>query len=377
MPKKLLLVLLLAAAPPAAADPVDRDAGRTLGTNRFAAGDTVTFSERIAGSLFAAGAEVTVEGPVGGDAFLAGAHVTVRGSIGRRLNAAGAHLIVSGNVEHNARLAGGVVEVERGARLGRRVSMAGGNLLMAGEAGGDLQMAGGAAVLNGNVGGDADVAAGNIRIGSDARIQGRLRYRSDHEIVVDPGAQIAGGIEHVAGMAHGFGWRDGAGFARHGIGRGPSWVSGCLVLGALLLWLAPAFFADTSRLVRGTAPLSIVVGRAAVIAVPALSLLLLVTVIGIPLALLALAFYAVWLLLGYLAGAVALGDFALSKLAPARAGSAGWRILGLLVALVALAFVRQLPLLGGLAASLVFLAGVGALCLRVFRYPRPAVAAGV
>ena len=375
MPSKLLLALLLAAAPLAFADPLGEGVGHTLGTNRFAAGDAVIVTAPTAGSLFAAGAEVTIDSPVAGDAFLAGAHIEVRGPIARRLNAAGALLIVSGSVEHNARLAGATIEVRPGARLGRRVSMAGESLSMAGAVAGDLQMAGRDVRLNGSVGGDVDLVAARIEIGSETRVQGHLRYRSDHEIIVAPGAQIAGGIERVADFRHRFGWRDSLGHARLGIGRGPSWVSGCLLLGGLLLWLAPGFFADTSRLARSAAPLSLTLGLSAVVAVPIIAVMLMVSVIGIPLALLAVALYAAWLLLGYLVGAVALGDFALAQLAPARATATGWRIFGLLLALVTLAFVREVPLRGGLAVALVFLAGVGALCLKVFRHRQPTDAA--
>ena len=374
MPKNLLLAVLLAAAPLAAADSIDDGVGHTLGSNRFAAGGSVTVSAPTAGSLFAAGARVTVEAPVDGDAYLAGAHIELRAPIARRLTAAGAQLIVSGNVEHNAWLAGASVEVRPGARFGRRVAMAGGALSMAGAVAGDLQMAGGEAVLNGSVGGDAEIAAARIEVGPEARIDGRLRYRSDHEIIVAPGAQIAGGIERTTRRGSGFDWRDRSSFARHGFPRGPSWVTGCLLFGALLLWLAPGLFADTSRLARSAWPQSIGLGLVTVVAVPIVAVMLFITVIGIPLALLALALYVVWLLLGYLVGAVAVGDFALGHLAPGRAGSTGWRILGLLLALVALAFVREVPVIGGLAVTLVFFAGVGALCLRVFRHSRPPAA---
>ncbi len=374
MPKNLLLAVLLAAAPLAAADPVEDGIGHTLGSDRFAAGGSVTVSAPTAGSLFAAGARVTVEAPVAGDAYLAGAHIDLRAPIARRLTAAGAQLIVSGNVEHNAWLAGASVEVRPGARFGRRVAMAGGELSMAGTVAGDLQMAGGEVVLNGGVGGDAELAAARIEVGPEARIEGRLRYRSDHEIIVAPGAQIAGGIERTTRGGSAFDWRDRSGFARNGFPRGPSWVTGCLLFGALLLWLAPGLFADTSRLARSAWLQSIGLGLATVFVVPVVAVMLFITVIGIPLALLTIPMYVVWLLLGYLVGAVAVGDFALGHLAPGRTGSTGWRILGLLLALVALAFVRELPVIGRLAVALVFFAGVGALCLRVFRHSRPTAA---
>ena len=106
------------------------------------------------------------------------------------------------------------------------------------------------------------------------------------------------------------------------------------------------------------------------IAVPIIAAVLIITLIGIPLGLLAIALYFAVLLLGHIVAAVALGDYALGRWLPARAGAGLWRVLGFLAALAALWLVRHVPLVGGLVAMLVFLVGVGALSLRVLR-PAP------
>ncbi len=374
MLRRLVLLTLLAAAPLAAtdADPADDDSvEHSVGSDYFAAGRAVSLGGTVAGDVFAAGGRVTVDGPVAGDAFLAGAHVDVRGPIDKGLYAAGGSVVASGSVRQNARLVGGSVEVTPGARFGGALSMAGESLSFAGTADSYLQMAGRNATVSGTVGGDAEISASRIEIGPGAHIAGRLRYRSDREPVVAAGAEIGGGLERLPGSPRAWSWDEGAHHALRGVGRG-LWFGGSFVLGALLLLLAPGFLASTSRQASAEWPLCLGVGFGVLVAVPVAAVLLLITLIGIPLGLLAIALYAVVLLLGHVVAAVAVGDYALGRWLPVRAGAVGWRVLAFLGALIALWLVRHVPLVGGLVALLVFVTGVGVLSLRAVRPAPPA-----
>jgi hypothetical protein len=376
MQLRLFLLAMLAAAPLAAADSGSADddgVAHSVGSDRFAVGGTVRLAGPVAGDALAAGGRVTLDGPVAGDAFLVGAHVEVRGPVDKDLFAAGASVVASGSVSHDARLVGGTVEVTPGARVGGGLSMDGQTLSFAGTTEGDLRMTGRDATVSGTVGGDVEISAARVEIGPAARIAGALRYRSDREPVIAAGAQIAAGLERLPGSPHAWTWREGAHHALRGVGRG-IWFSGTFVLGVLLLLLAPGYLAGTSRVAVAEWPLCLGVGFGILVAVPVVAALLVITLIGIPLALLAIASYAVVLLLGHVVAAVAVGDYALGRWAPARSAAAGWRVLGFLAALVALGLLRHVPLVGGLVALLVFLAGVGALSLRAVR-PQASAAA--
>jgi cytoskeletal protein CcmA (bactofilin family) len=375
MSRSLFLLILLAVAPLAAsASDATNDEGieQSVGGDHFAAGRAVSLDGSIAGDAFAAGGEVTVDGPITGDAYLTGAHVEMRGSVGQGLYAAGALVAVSGRVKHDARLVGGTVEVSPAARFGGALSMAGRTLSMAGITDGNLRMVGRDVTVSGGVGGDAEISAAHIEIGPSARIAGKLRYRSEREPAIADGAQIGGGLERLPGTYRAWTWREGSHDGIDGTGRG-AWLGGSFVFGVLLLLLAPDFLRGTSRIAASEWPLSLGVGMAMLVAVPFVAVLLLITLIGIPVALLAIALYALLLLLGHIVAVVAVGDYALGRWAPARAQSAGWRVLGLLGALVALGVARHVPLVGGLVTLLVLLTGIGALSLYVVR-PKPAAA---
>jgi hypothetical protein len=108
------------------------------------------------------------------------------------------------------------------------------------------------------------------------------------------------------------------------------------------------------------------------ICIPVVSVIWLVTLIGIPLGLLSIAAYLALLMLGYVAAAAALGDWLLKRLQPGHVGVVRWRIAAAIGGIFLLALLGQVPLLGGLVALAAMLLGVGALGLQMQRTAQPA-----
>jgi hypothetical protein len=106
--------------------------------------------------------------------------------------------------------------------------------------------------------------------------------------------------------------------------------------------------------------------------VPVLSLLLVLTIIGIPLALFSLALYLAVFPLAYVAAAAGLGDWALHRWQAAHVAAPRWRIAAAAVVLLLLMPLGRVPWLGMLVPFVLLLAGLGALLLA-WRRPRPAV----
>jgi hypothetical protein len=103
-------------------------------------------------------------------------------------------------------------------------------------------------------------------------------------------------------------------------------------------------------------------------------LILFITVIGVPLALLSLLLYVMLLPLGYVSSAIALGQWGLARWKSQAAGHLGWRIGAACLALVLLALLGAVPWLGGLVALAALLIGLGAIVLQI--RPRKAAAPG-
>jgi len=335
----------------------------SFGDSRLSAGDEVILDEFVPGNAFLAGGRVHLSDRVGGTAVVTGGEVDVTGSVGRNLYASAGDLRIGGEVEGKVRAAGGKVRITRDAMLHDNVALAGGSVEVEGHIGEDLRAYGESIVINGVVGGDLKMAGESIRIGPEARIVGRVEYKSGGRINIDPQARLAQGIEEIDEDRR---WL-------RKIGRGATVVGGItislgmVVLGALLILGLPGFSREAAARLRREPLQSGGMGCVMLIGVPFAIIILLITVIGIPLALMLAFGYVVLLMLGYLTAAIFVGDTVLERWGAGKLGSLGWRLLFMFLALVLLAIVRQMPLIGGLVIFLLFVAGIGAFTMQSWK----------
>ncbi|MGH8203222.1 MAG: hypothetical protein ACREU4_14045, partial [Burkholderiales bacterium] len=139
-----------------------------------------------------------------------------------------------------------------------------------------------------------------------------------------------------------------------------------VLLGAILVLGMPQFSREAAAAIRSRPGQALGLGIAMLVGVPVALVALIVTIIGIPLAVLLAFAYGALLMLGWLIAAIFLGDLALERIDAAKLGSVWWRALFMLLAIVAIAIVRQVPVAGPIACWLLFLAGVGAFTLRAW-----------
>jgi cytoskeletal protein CcmA (bactofilin family) len=367
---KYLLIALLLALPILAWVSVAHAQSFRSGNNV-----TVASGQVVNSTLFATGQTVDIAGTVNGDVFCAGQSVTVSGRVNGDVICAGQDLTVTGTVTGDVRLAG--QQVTLGAAVGGNATIGAETYSQTsnGKVDGDLSVGANQATLNGRVG--RDVAAGgttlivanvvgrnvqfagtNVKLASNARVGGSINYTSNNTLQKSNGAIVAGSVTKHAPSSKQekhvwpFSWL----FALY------IFVS-CLIAALLLVLLFPRMFEHTARTARAHMGKTFLVGLLASIIVPALLMVLLVTIIGIPFALLA---GLIWLLLGILAtptAAYLLGHYILS-------GSRN-AILIMLVGAAILFLLYLLPFIGFLVWLLAEWFGLGALLLQSRRVGMP------
>lgn len=315
----------------------------------------------IRGNEFRAGGHVEFDERVNRSAFLGGGNVSVRGAVGRDLYAAGGEVRLEGEVDGSARMAGGTLRIEPQALVTGDAILAGGSIAVDGSVVGNLRAFGERIVVNGRVGGDLQLAGERLRLGPDARISGQVSYRSGDDLVIEPGAQVGGGVKRITGDRA---WRRAARGAA--IAGGVTLSLGILLLGAILVLAMPRVSREAAASIRQQPWQVLGLGFAMLVGVPVALALLVVTIIGIPLAVLLAFAYGALLILGYLVGALFVGDLALGRIDAAKLDSVWWRVLFMLLAIVALAFAKAVPVVGPLASLILFLAGLGALTRRAW-----------
>jgi cytoskeletal protein CcmA (bactofilin family) len=363
-------VHLIATMPePAAADEqatlmADNASTQASADNAYLAGFGLRPAGPVGGDLFAAGCPVSIDQPVGKDAVIAGCDVYVRALVGEDLRIAGGQVTVEGKVGGEALVTGGKITLTSAADIVGRAWLSGGEVNVMGRIGKELKLYAGKATIAGEIDGDARVVAQEIIMLPGAKIKGALTYISQDEIKLEPNAQVLGKLTREATPES---WRDAGGWHRHTGGIWPLWLLGLIGAGALFILGFPAF-TQAAQANVGSAPWkSLALGAGVLFAGPPLAIILLITVIGVPLALALLASYANLLLAGYLTSANFIGERLAQFVRKGAQITAGWRIGALAVALVLLALLRMIPLVGLLVMLAALLFGLGALVLQMFR----------
>jgi len=233
-----------------------------------------------------------------------------------------------------------------------------GPVTIAGHATGDVVSVSGPVRLTGRVDGDLIAVSDRAVLGPRARVGGDLRY-GDERPVLAPGARVIGKIsnEDWADSASGWGW----------VSSFAWWLAvsvSTLVVGVLLVWLAPGALYAAARAVGERLGATIGWGVAIAIGAPLLAILALVTLVGIPFGIgLALAAIPV-LLVAYTTTAWIVGTRVLRdrSQSPWAALLAGWGILRLLA---------LIPVAGGLVGLVATVVGLGGLTVALWRARTP------
>lgn len=325
----------------------------------LSAGSDVQLSDSVPGDAMMAGGSVVFDGFTGGSYLGGGGSQEVGGHIEGSARVAGGSVEFSASVGRNVTLAGGSVEVERAAQIDRNAYLAGGSVQVEGTVEGDMYVGGREVVLNGAVGGDVRVEAERLTVGPDARLSGDLRYRTaDGTADIDPAAQIAGSSQALAP-------REEPGPAG-AIVRRLLRLLAFLLTGTVLVALLPDTIQALSVKIAARPGAALGAGLLGLLLVPIGAVVAAVTVLGLPIAAITGALFAIALYLTPVVPAAWLGSALLGAGAESpsidRAGEVKRFLLGGLILGVAM----LLPWLGWLARLVAVALGLGALALALF-----------
>ncbi|HEU4798003.1 MAG TPA: polymer-forming cytoskeletal protein, partial [bacterium] len=249
-----------------------------------------------------------------------GGTVTIRGQVGRSIRAAAGTLAVGGRIGTDAVLAGGNVNVEREAEVGRDLVVAGGSVQVSATVHRNAYLTGGSVTIAGTVDGNVEAQADEVVLLPTARIKGSLRYSSGRPIEIQSGAQVSGQVTRVArpsrsrsmlNPASRFGFR----FAGRLIEA--LWL---LVIGFIFVAVAPRAVLRVKERVGGRFGMSLLTGFVLAVVVPFAVVLMLLTIIGIPLAVVVMCLYLATLYPGLVFVSAWLGDAIGRRLGRRQAG---------------------------------------------------------
>ncbi len=370
MKLKLLMLALAVILAPAATIAWAQEAGPSvvkrgvIPDNFYAAGGTVDVSAEASGDVVVAGGQVTIGRLVKGDVIAAGGVVNVSGQILDDLRAAGGVVTLNGTIGGDVILAGGTINLSPETKIGGRAWLVGGNVDARGTIRRGVKVTAGTVRISAELQGDVEIVAQNIQVLPGARILGKLTYWSPQAARIDPAAHIAGAVTHHRPELPERAVK--AGIAALLIVKVVLFL-GLLVAGIVLFLLLPDFTVHTARTIQTDPWKSLGLGFVLLVATPVAGVLIMVSLVGIPLALALLALYAVSLLVAYLMTVFFLGEAGARIFRRGPEMSKGGRVIWFVVALIVFSLFRLIPILGGILLFLALIFGLGAWGMQLYR----------
>jgi len=267
--------------------------GQVIEHDFTAFGSHIEISGEIDGDLFAFGSQVFIDGVVKGSVILVAGTVTLSGEVTENVRTIGGQILVSGTIGRSLTALGGSVEVQKGATIGRNITTVTGSTDIAGSVDGSARLYSSSVRVSSDVGKDVLAYTSNLRITSTSTIGGELKLYSDNSATIDPAANIEGGVEEHPSFLTKLSdhptlkWlRIGSKFATLLMNFFYS-----LILGYLFMRFFPHKVESALRAMKTKPWQALLTGVVAVIILPLLCIVLLITIVGVPFALTLLGIY--------------------------------------------------------------------------------------
>lgn len=320
------------------ADPLATATGDREGPQLYA-GSVIDVTGTVDGDVYAAGQSVTISGDVTGDVIAAAQTIRITGTVEGNVRLAGQDIVIDGDVGRSGTALGATVTLSDTGSIGEDLVSSGGDIRITGELGRNLVASSGNLTIDGTVGGDVTYTSDNDARITDGAVSGsvtQLQPERKQPMEVSPWAVFIG-------------WALGVLYA-------------LVALSLITLFaglLIPRVLERVTDRLMPSPWKALLVGFVACLVVPATLLVLLITIVGAPLALVGLLVWGVMVFSTFLYGSSYLGRL----LFRGRVHPVVKSLVGGVILIVAL----QVPWLNILVWLAMVLFGVGAQLLEIQR----------
>ncbi|MBT3250014.1 MAG: polymer-forming cytoskeletal protein [Candidatus Pacebacteria bacterium] len=328
----------------------------------FRSGEMVVMTEDLVGDVYVSGGTVMIDGKIDGDLLVGGGTVTLNGEVTEDVRIGAGEVVFNGQVGQDVTVGAGTVTFGPSSEVAGSVIAGSGMVVFNGKVMGDVWAGAGAAQLAGNFGQNVNLETSEMQVLPNAVISGDLNAKYEDKIDVSDQAQIVGeqNLEQRYRVAQTEKARDQMANFGKGMGQAKSGMALILglVSGLILMYFFPKVTdAVTDQLLKN--PLSSLGwGFAKLMIVPLSAVLLMVTVVGLPLAFLMLMGYSVGMMTASWIAGKAIGEVVYKE---SKVTFLKNRYLQFILGLVLLSLAGLLPLVGWLIKLVAFLMGFGAL----------------
>jgi cytoskeletal protein CcmA (bactofilin family) len=279
---------------------VSIDASQSLDGDFYGFGSTITLSGAAGHDVYALGGTVTVNAPVSEDLTIVGGSVQVHTDIGDDMRVLGGEVTLGGTVKGDVAVVGGVLTILSTAKIEGDILFFGGSLVVEGDVVGTVHGFAESVRINATIGGDIEMTASQgLTLNDRAEVRGDITYKSAQELSRAQNAVVEGDIQK----------RD-MDDEDSGSSRTPYlFVLSTLFMAASLFFIARSSVERFCRESFARIGQNGLIGLAMLLVLPFVSVVLLVSFVGIPLgillflaflSLITLSFGLTPILIGYL-----------------------------------------------------------------------------
>lgn len=328
----------------------------------YLAGETIIINGTVNGDLWAAGKNVTINGRVANSVYAFANQVVVLGDVGRGVKAFGKSVRIAGNVDGDLVVAGEEIKIDSSANIQGDILFGARAVFFDGPVGGSILGGGSEITMNSGVMGDVRFGVKDLILTNMAHIGGDLTYFSENEASIGSGAEIDGVTTHR--LPEYPGYKDKlkkifpfvllARTVRKSIG-----FFMALVVGLVFILLAPKWMQSMINSLQKKPGPCAGWGALILFAVPPGILIALITVVGIPLAVITLFLYLTAVYISQIIVSLFIGRLIISRGSnmDTKALMFGVFTLGLFI----ISLLRFIPVFGYIVSIVVILFGLGAI----------------
>jgi cytoskeletal protein CcmA (bactofilin family) len=343
--------------------------GETINGDIVLCGDRIRVDGTVKGDVFLFGHDATVNGHVEGDIFGFSQQLQINGQVDGNIRAATNTLTIRGSVAKNVLTFDESVNLEPAAKVGGSLTIFVENLALDGSLGRDLTMFGKHLTVSGKVGGGIKMKGNALTINAGAEVNGPIHFEGDNPAEVSAQAKLASPVEFKK-MEHKREYQNKDYYVWRVI-----WTAAFILFGLVLFMLLPKFGSET---IEGAEQVGIplLLGILVFFGIPIAAIIACFTVVGIPLAVLAMGVWFLMLCCAELVVGTVVGNWILGK------GRTSWEIigrmaLGFVIVRIVYTPLSQVHVVGMLSALGIWIWGMGAIALAIYRRFQPIIAPSV
>jgi len=312
----------------------------------FALGERITINGKVNGDLFFLAREISINGEVSGDVIGMANTITINGIVFDDVRTGAQFMNINGKIGKNTTLTGQFININRISSIGGDLIVGGNEIKVDGVIGGEVRAGDERISVGGDIGKSLVFYGREIFVSESSIIKGDLQYRAEKAEIIE-GAKVQGKVEKLP-------TKEKPKKSKYLSWRFYFWklvfmVAG-IIVGFVFIKLFPSL---TTKIKEQTGHIwkSLGIGFALLICVPIVSVILAITLLGLPISLILIALYLIFLYLGKIIFASFIGDRILKKDSP---------FLSLLIGMPIFTVLFALPFIGWILKLIAISIGLGA-----------------